>query len=99
IEAMLVSPNFLFKLEPAPSTVAAGQSYRLNDLALASRLSYFLWGTYPDDELITAATQGKLSAPEEFDKQVRRMLTDSRSIWLSEKFAYEWLHLGGLLKL
>lgn len=99
IEAMLVSPSFLFKLEPAPSNVMPGQTYRISDLALASRLSYFLWGTYPDDELITAAAQGKLNASAELDKQVRRMLRDGRSIWLSEKFAYEWLHLGDLLKL
>ncbi len=99
MEAILVSPSFLFKLEPAPPSVAAGQNYRIGDLALASRLSYFLWGTHPDEELMSAAAAGKLKEPVELEKQVRRMLADSRSIWLSEKFAYEWLHLGDLLKL
>src|SRR5205823_4456049 len=93
------SPNFLFKIESSPSSVAPGQSYRLSDLALAARLSYFLWGTYPDEELMTVAGQGRLSDPAELEKQVRRLLADNRSIWLSEKFAYEWLHLGDLLKL
>jgi len=99
MEAILVSPNFLFKIEPPPPTIAPGQTYRIGDVALASRLSYFLWGTYPDEELMATATQGKLNDPGELEKQVKRMLADSRSIWLSEKFAYEWLHLGDLLKL
>jgi hypothetical protein len=62
-------------------------------------LSYFLWGTYPDQELMTVASQGKLNDPVQLEKQVRRMLADGRSMWLSEKFAYEWLRLGDLLKL
>jgi len=99
IEAILVSPTFLFKIEPASAVTTGHQTYRLSDVALASRLSYFLWGTYPDDELMSAAVQNKLNDSAEFGKQVRRMLADRRSIWLSEKFAYQWLHLGDLLKL
>jgi hypothetical protein len=99
MEAILVSPNFLFKVERAPANVVPGQNYRIDDMALASRLSYFLWGTYPDQELMTAASQGKLRDDAELQKQIHRMLTDSRSIWLSDKFAYEWLHLGDLMKI
>jgi hypothetical protein len=99
LEAILVSPNFLFKIESAPATRALNGIYRISDIALASRLSYFLWGTYPDQELMTIASQSKLGNSDELEKQVRRMLGDSRSIWLSEKFAYEWLRLGDLLKL
>jgi hypothetical protein len=99
MEAILISPSFLFKLEPIPPATAPGQIYRISDLALASRLSYFLWGTYPDDELIAAASAGRLKDPAAVEKQVRRMLAAGRSIWLSEKFAYEWLRLGDLLKL
>jgi hypothetical protein len=99
LEAILVSPNFLFKVESAPTSIASNGIYRISDLALASRLSYFLWGTYPDQDLMTVASQGKLSDSTELEKQVRRMLADNRSIWLSEKFAYEWLRLGDLLKL
>ncbi len=99
MEAILISPGFLFKLEPMPANTAAGQIYQISDVALASRLSYFLWGTYPDEELLTAAAQGRLKNPADLEKQVRRMLADHRSIWLSEKFAYEWLRLGDLLKL
>jgi hypothetical protein len=99
MEAILVSPSFLFKIETTPRGITAGQTYRIDDLALASRLSYFLWGTYPDEALMTAASQGKLKDPAELEKQVHRMLADGRSMWLSEKFAYEWLHLGDLMKI
>ncbi|MBI4475251.1 MAG: DUF1592 domain-containing protein [Acidobacteria bacterium] len=97
LQAILTSPDFLFKLEPPPSTVKPGQSYRVGDVALASRLSYFLWGTLPDDELTTAATQGRLKDPVVLEKQVRRMLADPRSMWLSTKFATQWLHLRDIL--
>ena len=99
MEAILVSPSFLFKLEPSPTRVNVGQNYKIGDVALASRLSYFLWGTYPDDELMNVAAAGKLTDSAELEKQVRRMLTDKRAIWLSEKFAYQWLHLGDLAKI
>ncbi len=96
VQAVLASPQFVFRLENAPATVKPGQSYRIGDLELASRLSYFLWSTMPDDELINLANQGKLRDPIVFEKQVRRMLSDPRSESLSTKFASQWLNLAGL---
>jgi hypothetical protein len=83
-------------MDRRPAGVEPGQNYRISDLALASRLSYFVWGTFPDEELITVASQGKLKDPAELEKQTRRMLADTRSMWLSEKFAHQWLHLSDL---
>ena len=97
LQVILTSPDFLFKLEPVPATVKPGQNYRISDLALATRLSYFLWGTVPDDELITAARQGRLKDPLVLEKQVLRLLADSRASWLSTKFAGQWLQLADLL--
>jgi hypothetical protein len=97
LQVILTSPDFLFKLEPVPATAKPGQNYRISDLALASRLSYFLWGTPPDDELIRIATQSRLRDPIVLENQVRRMLSDPRSAWLSTKFANEWLQLPDLL--
>jgi hypothetical protein len=96
LQAILTSPDFLFKIEAVPATVRAGQSYRIGDLALASRLSYFLWGAPPDDELTKTAVQGRLRDSLVLEKQLRRMLADSRSAWLSTKFAGEWLELADL---
>ena len=97
LQVILTSPDFLFKLEPAPAGVKPGQDYRIGELALASRLSYFLWGTPPDDELIKTARLGTLKTPLVLEKQVRRLLADSRSSWLSTKFAGQWLNLPDLL--
>jgi hypothetical protein len=91
LEAILASPQFLFRLEPAR---AAGGSYRLGDRELASRLSFFLWGTAPDAELLEVAGQGRLSAPAELERQVRRMLADPRSEALATRFAAQWLRLN-----
>jgi hypothetical protein len=96
LQAMLASPHFVFRLESRPANVAPGQTYRLGDLELASRLSYFLWSTAPDDELVSVAQQQRLRNPVEFDKQVRRMLADPRSESLATRFAVQWLHLGEL---
>jgi mono/diheme cytochrome c family protein len=93
VQAILASPKFLFRLEGAPATLRAGQPYKLNDLALASRLSFFLWGTVPDQELVKVAMNGGLSAPATLDKQVRRMLADPRSEALSTRFASQWFRL------
>ena len=96
LEAVLASPQFLFRLESAPAastTRRAGVPYRLRDLDLATRLSFFLWGVGPDDELVRLAGQGRLSAPGMFEKQVRRMLADRRSEALSSRFAAQWLRL------
>ena len=96
LQVILVNPAFLFRLERTPPNVGAGQNYRVGDLELASRLSYFLWTTPPDDELISVAASGKLSDPASLDKQVKRMLADPRAESLSTKFAAQWLRLGDL---
>jgi hypothetical protein len=98
LEAILASPQFVFRLEPAPSTLTAGQVYRLPDLALASRLSFFLWDAAPDQDLLKLATLGKLGAPDMVTRQVTRMLTDPRSEALSTRFAAQWLRLQDLDK-
>ena len=79
LQAILASPYFVFRFEPAPATARPGQNYRIGDLELASRLSYFLWATSPDAELLNVARLGTLGTPAVLDKQVRRMLGDPRS--------------------
>ena len=98
LEAMLASPNFAFRLERTPEGVRPGQSHRLGDLDLASRLSFFLWGTPPDDELQRLASLDQLSAPEELERQARRMLADPRAEALATRFAYQWFRLQDLYK-
>jgi cytochrome c551/c552 len=93
LQAMLASPRFVFRLEQAPETARSGESYRVSDIDLASRLSFFLWGTVPDAELATAASQGALRAPGALERQVRRMLADPRSEALATRFAAQWLRL------
>jgi mono/diheme cytochrome c family protein len=94
IEAVLASPQFLFRLESTPGALRAGQSYRIADSELASRLSYFIWGTGPDAELSKLAASGRLSAPAVYEKQIARLLADPRSAALSTRFARQWLRLG-----
>ncbi|HVG84959.1 MAG TPA: DUF1592 domain-containing protein [Vicinamibacterales bacterium] len=94
LEAILASPQFLFRLEPVPPTAVAGQPYRLDDLALASRLSFFIWGSGPDAALLKAASSDSLSAPGVLDRQVKRMLADPRSDALAIRFAGQWLRLA-----
>ena len=89
--AMLSSAKFLYRVEPPPATAKPGSIYRLNGIELASRLSFFLWSSIPDEELLTLADQGKLSDPKVLDQQVRRMLADPRSKTLTTNFAFEWL--------
>jgi len=91
-----VDPEFVYRSEPEPAGLAAGKSYRVNDLALASRLSFFLWSTVPDDELIDLAAQGKLKDPAVLEKQVRRMLADPKSEALITNFTGQWLGLRSL---
>ena len=93
LEAILASPYFIFRLEREPETARSGVAYRVADVDLASRLSFFLWGMPPDQELLTLATQGKLTAPGMLEKQTRRMLADSRSEALGTRFAAQWLRL------
>jgi hypothetical protein len=99
IQAMLASPHFIFRLEQAPSAAQAGQMYRISDIDLASRLSFFLWGTGPDDQLIAAAMKGSLSTSEGLERQTRRMLADPRAFALSTRFASQWLRLQDLDKI
>ncbi len=96
IEATLVSPKFLFRIERDPADVAPGTPYRISDLELASRLSFFLWSSIPDDELIDLAAREALSDPTVREAQVRRMLDDPRSRALVENFAGQWLYLRNL---
>ncbi|HUB83415.1 MAG TPA: DUF1592 domain-containing protein [Bryobacteraceae bacterium] len=96
VQAILASPEFVFRFEQVPANAAPGTNVRVSDLELASRLSYFLWSSAPDNELITVASQGKLKDPAMLRKQVRRMLADPKSDSLSTKFADEWLHLQNL---
>ena len=93
IERMLVSPEFLFRIERDPEGAAAGDTYEVSQLELASRLSFFLWASIPDDELLDLASQGRLRDPGVLDAQVRRMLADPRSEALVTNFAEQWLYL------
>ena len=93
LQAILASPEFIFRLEREPQNVEAGKMYRLSDVDLATRLSFFLWGSIPDDELMKAAKENKLSNPVELEKQVRRMLKDPKSEALSTRFLHQWLRL------
>src|SRR5262249_46059388 len=93
LEAILASPHFIFRLEKEPESARPGSTYRIADVDLASRLSYFLWGTPPDQELLTIASQNKLSAPGMLEKQARRMLADTRADALGTRFAAQWLRL------
>ena len=94
--AVLVNPQFLFRVEQDPVGVAPGTAYPIGDLPLASRLSFFLWSSIPDDELLDLATRGELGKPEVLERQVRRMLADPRSRSLVSNFAGQWLHLRNL---
>jgi hypothetical protein len=96
LSAVLVSPEFLFRIERDPSNASSNTVYRLTDLALASRLSFFLWSSIPDDELLAAAEQGELHRPKILERQVRRMLQDPRALNLVRNFADQWLHLRNL---
>ena len=93
IERILASPQFVFRLERDPAGVAPGASYRVSDIELASRLSFFLWSSVPDDELLAAAAAGRLSDRAALERQTRRMLADSRAHALVKNFAGQWLQL------
>ena len=99
LQAILASPRFLFRLEEAPATLRAGQNYRITDLDLATRLSFFLWGAGPDDELLKIAQRGTLRAPGVLTAQVKRMLADPKSEALSTRFGSQWLRLQDLEKI
>ncbi|HYL76923.1 MAG TPA: DUF1592 domain-containing protein [Bryobacteraceae bacterium] len=96
LQAIIASPEFVFRFERVPANTAPGRNFRISDLELASRLSYFLWSTAPDDQLVSLANQGKLKDQAILEKQVHRMLADPRSQALATNFAGEWLHLQNL---
>jgi hypothetical protein len=96
LSAVLASPEFLFRVEQDPGGVAPHVAYRINDLELASRISFFLWSSIPDDELLDTAIRGELHKPRALEKQVRRMLADDRSRNLVNNFADQWLYLPNL---
>ena len=96
LRAVLISPEFVFRVEQDPAGVAPNTAYRLTDVELASRLSFFLWSSIPDDELLDTAISGKLKTPAALEKQVRRMLADPRSRVLATNFAEQWLYLRNL---
>ena len=93
LRRLLVSPDFLFRVERDPAGAAPGESYRLSDLELASRLSFFLWSSIPDDDLLALAERGELGDPQVFEAQVERMLGDPRAEALVSNFAGQWLTL------
>ena len=96
LSSLLVSPQFLFRIEKDPEKAEPNSAYVLSDIELASRLSFFLWSSLPDDELLDAAERAQLRNPEVLEKQTRRMLADPRSISLVDNFANQWLYLRNL---
>jgi hypothetical protein len=96
VQAVLLSPHFLFRIERDPVTLSNDDAHLLTDHELASRLSYFLWADMPDEELFRLADAGRLARPEVLDAQVRRMLADPRSTALVDTFAEQWLQLRNL---
>ena len=96
LQRVLADPEFIYRSEAEPANLAAGKTYRINDTALASRLSFFLWSSVPDDELINLASQGKLREPAVLERQVKRMLADPRSDALVSNFTGQWLGVRSL---
>jgi cytochrome c5 len=96
LQRILADPEFVYRGEAEPAAIAAGKAYRVSDLALASRLSFFLWSSVPDDELIDIAAQGKLKDPVVLEQQVRRMLKDPKSNALINNFTGQWLSVRSL---
>ncbi len=93
---LLVHPRFLYRVEQDPANASRGSTYRISDLELASRLSFFIWSSIPDEELLAAATAGRLKEPAVLEQQVRRMLKDERARALGSNFAGQWLYLRNL---
>lgn len=93
LERLLISPQFLYRIEREPANAVAGRAFRITDLELASRISFFLWSSIPDDELLTVAEQGRLRQPEVLRAQIKRMLADRKSEALVTNFAAQWLFL------
>jgi hypothetical protein len=98
VQAILASPRFLFRIEQTPSALKAGQTYRISDQDLASRLSFFIWGSMPDAELLKVAAAGTLRTPAMLDRQIKRLLADGRSETLATRFGAQWLRLQDVEK-
>ena len=96
LEAILVNPSFLFRIERDPEALSTGEVYQVSDLELASRLSFFLWSSIPDDELLALAEHDRLTAPGVLAAQVRRMLADDRTAGFRANFFGQWLYLRNL---
>jgi hypothetical protein len=96
LQRILATPKFVFRIEQDRADAAPGEAYRIADLELASRLSFFLWSSIPDDELLTLASRGRLKNPQVLEQQVRRMLADPRSRALVANFAGQWLQVRNL---
>jgi hypothetical protein len=96
LSRILASPQFLYRIEEEPADIAVGEVYRVDDIDLASRLSYFLWSAGPDAELIDLASSGRLSEPGVLEQQIDRMLADPQSEALARNFAGQWLNLRGI---
>jgi hypothetical protein len=96
LERILMSPDFLFHVELEPPKAQPGTAYRVSDLDVASRLSFFLWSSIPDDELLRLAERGRLREPEILDRQVRRMLADTRSKAFIANFTGQWLYVRNI---
>jgi hypothetical protein len=96
VTGLLASPFFLYRGERIPTGLRPGATYAISDLELASKLSFFLWNTIPDEELLQLGISGKLSEPSVLDRQVRRMLADSRSVTLASNFVHQWLDMKRL---
>jgi Protein of unknown function (DUF1592)/Protein of unknown function (DUF1588)/Protein of unknown function (DUF1585)/Protein of unknown function (DUF1587)/Protein of unknown function (DUF1595) len=96
LQLILANPEFVFRFERTPHGASAGRNHRVSDIELASRLSYFLWSSAPDEQLLNLASQKKLSDPTVLEQQVRRMIADRRSHALATSFAGQWLYLRNL---
>jgi hypothetical protein len=96
LRRLLASPTFVFRIEEDPESIATGAAYRVSDVELASRLSFFLWSSLPDDALLDLAASNRLHVPAVLDAQVRRMLADPKADALVENFAGQWLHIRNL---
>jgi hypothetical protein len=99
LHVILANPKFVFRVERDPAHAAPGRAYRVGDIDLASRLSFFLWSSIPDDDLMNAAVEGRLGTPEGLDRQLRRMLADPRAQALVSNFAGQWLQLRNVRNL
>ncbi|TWU48892.1 Planctomycete cytochrome C [Rubripirellula tenax] len=96
LTSVLINPNFLFRIESDPDNAISGEAYRITDVELASRISFFLWSSSPDEELLALAETNQLHEPATLSEQVRRMLMDDRSVSLTTNFAAQWLYLRNL---